>query len=42
MKIPHLDHILKTECNHRETEIKYRHYEFATYMENIITWLDLK
>eukprot|EP00102_Acyrthosiphon_pisum_P020191 XP_016657401.1 PREDICTED: BRCA1-associated RING domain protein 1 isoform X9 [Acyrthosiphon pisum] len=42
MKIPHLDRILKTECYHRETEIKYRHYEFATYMENIITWLDLK
>ncbi|XP_060865629.1 BRCA1-associated RING domain protein 1-like [Metopolophium dirhodum] len=42
MKIPHLDHILKTECYHRETEMKYRHYEFATYMENIITWLDLK
>ncbi|CAI6366935.1 unnamed protein product [Macrosiphum euphorbiae] len=42
MKIPHLDRILKTECYHRETETKYRHYEFATYMENIITWLDLK
>jgi len=42
MKIPHLDRILKTECYHRETEMKYRHYEFATYMENIISWLDLK
>ncbi|KAL4141790.1 hypothetical protein QTP88_004360 [Uroleucon formosanum] len=42
MKIPNLDRTLKTECYHRETEMKYRHYEFATYMENIITWLDLK
>lgn len=42
MKIPHLDRILKTECYHPETELKYRHYEFATYMENIISWLDFK
>ncbi|XP_022170985.1 BRCA1-associated RING domain protein 1-like isoform X1 [Myzus persicae] len=42
MKIPQLDRILKTECYHRETELKYRHNEFATYMENIISWLDLK
>lgn len=42
MKISHLDRILKTECYHHESEMKYRHYEFATYMENIISWLDFK
>ncbi|XP_050056991.1 uncharacterized protein LOC114131665 isoform X8 [Aphis gossypii] len=42
MKIPHLDCVLKTECYHKKTELNYRHYEFATYMENIVSWLDLK
>ncbi|XP_026817198.1 BRCA1-associated RING domain protein 1-like [Rhopalosiphum maidis] len=42
MNIPHLDCALKTECYHRETELNYRHYEFATYMENIVSWLDHK
>ncbi|XP_025204779.1 BRCA1-associated RING domain protein 1-like isoform X2 [Melanaphis sacchari] len=42
MKIPHLDCVLKTECYHHETKLNYRHYEFATYMENIVSWLDFK
>lgn len=42
MKIPHLDCVLKTECYHQKTELNYRHYEFSTYMGNILSWLDLK